>query len=211
VVDPSEYSASLKGDWGDAKADSTGTLTGTLDNSRTVVNAIPVNSVGGTNAYVGVRAHNVSASVYITNTFDVNDRLSVTTSAGFNRATIRLIGLTAAALNGDDQYQRFNPSAGLTYKLTQEVTAFFNYSEDNRVSTPEELECANPTTPCIVATNFLADPPLKQVVAKTFETGFRGTLAAGDRGSVQWNVSVYRSEDFDDILSVPSAIILHGY
>jgi iron complex outermembrane recepter protein len=190
---------------------STGTLIGSLDDSRTVLNAIPVNSVDGTNAYVGVRAHNVSASVYITNTFDVSDRLSATTSAGFNRATIRLIGLTAAALNGDDQYQRFNPSAGLTYKLTQEVTAFFNYSEDNRAPTPQELECANPTTPCIVATNFLADPPLKQVVAKTFETGLRGALATGDKGSVQWSVSLYRSEDFDDILSVPSAIILHGY
>ena len=189
----------------------TGIWMGTLDNSRTVVNAIPVNSVGGTNAYVGVRAHNVSASVYITNTFDVNHRLSVTTSAGFNRATVHLVGLTATALNGDDRYQRFNPSAGLTYKLTQEVTAFFNYSEDNRVPTPQELECADPTTPCIVATNFLADPPLKQVVAKAFESGFRGTLAAGDRGGVQWSVSAYRSKDFDDILSVPSAIILHGY
>jgi outer membrane cobalamin receptor len=69
----------------------------------------------------------------------------------------------------------------------------------------------SPTTPCILATNFLADPPLKQVVVKTFEAGLRGTLATGEKGSVQWSASLYRAEDFDDILSEPSAVVLHGY
>jgi iron complex outermembrane receptor protein len=189
----------------------TGVLTGTLDDSRTVVDAIPVNSVGGTDTTVGVRAHNVSSSVYVTNTFDVSDRLSVTASAGFNRATIHLLGLTGAALNGDELYQRFNPSGGFAYKLTEAVTAFFDYTENNRVPTPQELECASPTSPCIIATNFLADPPLKQVVAKTFETGLRGGFATSDTGHVQWNASLYRSNSHDDILSLPSAIPLRGY
>jgi outer membrane receptor protein involved in Fe transport len=43
-----------------------------------------------------------------------------------------------------------------------------------------------------------ADPPLKQVIARTLEAGLRGKLAGGWR----WNVGVFSSSNRDDILFV---------
>ena len=121
------------------------------------------------------------------------------------------MGVTGRSLSGDNQYQRFNPSAGLTYQLSPAATIYFNYSEDNRVPTPQELECASRGAPRLVATDFLADPPLKQVVSKTFETGIRGAFPAGESGNFRYCLSLYHAEDFDDIYEEPSDIILQGY
>lgn len=184
---------------------------GMLDNTRTVIDAIPVNSVGGSDTTVGLHAQNIYSSAYATDTLDLTDSLSLTASGGFNSARIHLIGVTGRSLNGDEQYQRFNPSAGLTYRLSPAATVFFNYSENNRVPTPQELECASRSTPCIVATDFLADPPLKQVVSKTLEAGLRGAFPARESGNFQWSLSLYRAEDFEDIYEEPSDIILQGY
>ena len=78
-------------------------------------------------------------------------------------------------LNGSHTFSRFNPMIGGTYKITPEVTAYAGYSEANRAPTPLELACADPARPCIVAAFLIADPPLKQVVSRTVEAGFRGT------------------------------------
>jgi outer membrane receptor protein involved in Fe transport len=106
------------------------------------------------------------------------------------------------ALNSDNTYNRFNPVIGGTYKITPELTAYAGYSEANRVPTPLELGCADPVRPCLIATFLVSDPPLKQVVSKTVEAGFRGTkeLAIGTLG---WKVGGFRATNDDDILAVP--------
>ena len=48
----------------------------------------------------------------------------------------------------------------------------------NRAPTPLELGCADPNNPCMIDNFLVPDPPLKQVVGKTFELGFRGTNAS---------------------------------
>ena len=86
-------------------------------------------------------------------------------------------------LNGNHTFSRFNPMIGGTYKITPELTAYAGYSEANRAPTPLELACADPARPCIVAAFLIADPPLKQVVSRTVEAGFRGTQGAEYRNA----------------------------
>lgn len=80
-------------------------------------------------------------------------------------------------LTGNHIYTRFNPMAGLTYKLMLNLSAYAGYSEANRAPTTAELGCADPTQPCLMQNFLVSDPHLKQVVSKTWRGGFRGNSA----------------------------------
>ncbi len=76
-------------------------------------------------------------------------------------------------LNSNNVFQRFNPAAGLTYKPSRFFNTYFNYSEASRAPTSIELGCADPDEPCNLPNALVSDPPLKQVVSRTFEVGIR--------------------------------------
>ena len=96
---------------------------------------------------------------------------------------------------------------GATYKISPDVTAYAGFSEANRAPTPLELGCADPLHPCIVASFLVSDPPLKQVVARTFEAGLRGSYDFGaEVGTLSWKLGVFRTDDQDDILNVPEPL-----
>ena len=153
-------------------------------------------TLASTNSYYGL---------YATDTFDVTQRLALTLSGRYNLAFVRLTDLGGTALSGDHRFGRFNPAAGATYKITPEVTAYAGYSEANRAPTPLELACADPTHPCVIDNFLVSDPPLKQVVAHTYEAGLRGGFPAFEEGGrITWNLGVFRTDSQDDILNVPS-------
>lgn len=54
--------------------------------------------------------------------------------------------------------------------------AYVGYSEGSRTPTSVELGCANPDNPCKLPNAMAGDPPLKQVVTKTWDLGLRGQL-----------------------------------
>ncbi len=149
--------------------------------------------------------------VYATDTFDITSRLSLTAGARLNIAHIRLDDQFGTALNGDNTYSRLNPVVGLTYKIMRGLTAYGGYSEANRAPTPLELGCADPAHPCLIDGFLIADPPLKQVVAHTYEAGLRGTLDVGDKGLLTWNSGAYRTDNDDDIIDIPSRISGFGF
>ena len=80
-------------------------------------------------------------------------------------------------LDGDHTFQRFNPAVGLTVG-TDALTFYAGYSEASRAPSPVELTCADEDDPCRLPNAFVADPPLEQVVAKTFEAGVRGAFGS---------------------------------
>ena len=65
-----------------------------------------------------------------------------------------------------------------------------------------ELSCADPEAPCKLPNAFISDPPLKQVVAKTWEGGFRGQFSNLLDGHLEWNAGVFHTENHDDILFI---------
>ncbi|MGZ5871326.1 MAG: TonB-dependent receptor [Bradyrhizobium sp.] len=155
---------------------------------------------------VELRATNQYSGLYALDTFDVTNALSITGGGRFNVAHIVLEDQIGSALNGNDTYTRFNPIIGGTYKIIPGLTAYAGYSEANRAPTPLELGCADPARPCIIAAFLVSDPPLKQVVARTEEAGLRGSkdLSIGTLG---WKVGVYRTNNTDDILAIPSPVL----
>jgi outer membrane receptor protein involved in Fe transport len=136
-------------------------------------------------------------------TFNLTDAFAITGGGRFNAARITLEDQLGADLNGDHTFYRFNPVIGGTYKITPELTAYAGYSEANRVPTPLELGCADPARPCLIAAFLVSDPPLKQVVSKTIEAGFRG-IKELNIGTLGWKIGGFRATNYDDIVAVPA-------
>jgi iron complex outermembrane recepter protein len=89
---------------------------------------------------------------------------------------------------------------GLNFNPTDRLTTYLSYNEGVRAPTAVELTCADPDAPCKLPNDFLADPPLDQVVSKTAEIGARG---AG--GSLwHWSAALYQTRLGDDIQFISS-------
>ncbi len=164
---------------------------------------------------VSLNAQNTYLGVYVLDNFDITDRLSLHVGARFNDAIISLQDLNGNEsgvdggpnINGTNSFNRINPVVGLTYKITPDISVYGSYSEANRAPTPLEIGCSSPETPCVIDNFLVADPPLKQIVAKTFEAGFKGSNQiawAAAPGRLDWSISGYHTENYNDIQSVPS-------
>jgi outer membrane receptor protein involved in Fe transport len=157
---------------------------------------------------VALHATNVYTGVYALDTIDLTNALSLTAGGRTNFADIRLDDLLGGSLTGDHSYYHVNPLVGATYKISSEVTAYAGFSVANRTPTPLELGCSDPNHPCIIGSFLISDPPLKQVIADTYEAGLRGTheIAPG-AGLISWELGVFRTDTADDILNVPSPFL----
>lgn len=159
--------------------------------------------LGGTTGYTGL---------YAVDALDLTPALTVTAGFRYNSAEIDTRDRSGLApeLNGSHTFSRFNPLAGLTYKLLDGLTVYGGYSQANRAPTPLELDCADATKPCLLEGSLVADPVLKQVVARTYEAGLRGKLEAGGN-TLQWNLGLFRTDSDNDIVSLASSIQGRGY
>ncbi|GAA0793283.1 TonB-dependent receptor [Marinobacterium sediminicola] len=135
--------------------------------------------------------------LYVSDTIDLSDRLSATLAGRYNYTSIQMRDGYGTELDGDHRFSRFNPAAGLRYRINPELNLYANYSEASRAPPPVELSCADPDAPCKLPNAFLSDPPLAQVVAKTWELGLRGQHSA-----TEWRAGVFRSVNHDDILFI---------
>ena len=129
----------------------------------------------------------------------------MTAGGRLNIAQLQMTDLTGASpdLNNDLTYTRFNPLVGVTYKVVPGLTAYGGYSESNRAPTPLELGCSNPNKPCLIESALVSDPPLNQVVSRTYEAGLRGDLPVWN-GRFDWKLGAYRTDVTDDIITTAS-------
>lgn len=151
-------------------------------------------------AHVRLNTETEHYSIFFADTFSVTDQFDITVSGRYNRTRIALMDQNGTELNGKHVFQRFNPSAGLTYEFMPELTFYGNYSESARAPTPMELSCSDPDAPCKLPNAFVSDPPLDQVVANTWEAGFRGRFADFGGGRLDWSAGVYRTINKNDII-----------
>jgi iron complex outermembrane receptor protein len=162
-------------------------------------------------APVDLKTRNTYYGLYATDTVDLTSKLSLTFGGRFNLAQIRLEDQLGTELNGSHQFSRFNPVIGATYKLTPNATLYAGYSEANRAPTPVELACSDPARPCLLDNFLVADPPLKQVVSRTYEAGIRGQFAPGKNDRFSWSFGVFTTDSADDIIRVLSEIAGRGF
>ncbi|HEU5136770.1 MAG TPA: TonB-dependent receptor [Steroidobacteraceae bacterium] len=137
-------------------------------------------------------------SLYFVDTFDVTERLSLTASGRYDDTRVRLTDRSGQSpeLNGNHQFARFNPALGIAWRVRPAATVYANIAQSTRAPTPVELACASEDAPCNLPNAFLADPPLDEVVANSFEAGAGGTLANGMR----WHAGAFHIVNDDDIL-----------
>jgi len=149
--------------------------------------------------------------LYASDTFSLRKDLFLSLSGRFNHATLSMDDQLGTALNGEHAFQRVNPSSGLAYQPWRAFGVYGNFGESSRAPTPIELTCANPTDPCRLPNGFVGDPPLDQVVARTFELGTRGRVA-GQGGRVDYEAAAFRTTNHDDILFISSGMVANsGY
>jgi outer membrane receptor protein involved in Fe transport len=145
--------------------------------------------------------------LYVADYFSVSPRLTINGSARFTRGSVQLRDQIGTDLDGDHDFTRLNPSAGLTYAFRPEVIGFASLALASRMPTPSELSCADPEDPCRLPNAFVSDPPLEQVVSRTLEAGIRSR-----RGSIDWTATVFRTVNVDDLLFISSgALTNEGY
>lgn len=171
--------------------------------------------LSGVNQNTDAFARTRNIGLFVTNTLALDKRLSLTASGRYNHANVRLAGSSLdnngnpRDLGGDNTFSRFNPALGVTFSPTSSYTNYLSYTEGMRTPTPVELTCANPNDPCRLPNAFLADPPLKPVVSRTYELGARGTSGPG----LQWTAALFRTSLRDDIqfISTSGGLLNAGY
>ncbi len=155
-----------------------------------------------------IKTHTRTWSLYLTDTFSITDKLALTLSGRYNNTSVKTGDRSHQnplvdpddpdELNGEHDYERFNPAVGLNWSFHPDIVAYGSYSESARAPTPVELACADPDAPCNLPNAFLADPPLEQVVTKSLEFGFRGKL----NPDVRWHLGTFHSINNDDIIFI---------
>ncbi len=148
--------------------------------------------------------------VFLSDTLPLGQTLTAEIGLRWNHARIILEDQLGTALNGDHSFSRLNPGVELDWAVTPAISLRAGYAESNRVPTEAELSCADENAPCSLANFFVADPPLEQVVAKTFELGASGRHMAG-AWSIDWLASAYRATNTNDIQFVASSTRGRGF
>ena len=163
-----------------------------------------------------IRTETESVSLYATTILDLSDTLTLTLSARANDTDVTLRDKSGERreLNGSHGYFRVNPAIGLTWQIGSNHNLYSSYSESSRTPTPIELSCnegifdlavefaiaagENPDDvnfECRLPNAFLADPPLDDVIASSFEVGARGFL-----GELSYSLGLFHTTNHDDIL-----------
>jgi len=176
---------------------------GALDETRL---AIP-GEIFVAESFTDLAAETSSFGLYFSNIFTLSNSVALTLSGRYNHTEIRLRDQLGTELNGDHDFNRFNPAVGITSALSDKLTFYVGYTESSRAPSPVELTCADENDPCRLPNAFLADPPLEQVVAKTVELGVRGRWNGGT-----WHTGLFQTQNDDDILFISAgALTNQGY
>ena len=167
-----------------------------------------------TDAATNLETETETTSFYFMNAMSLTEQLTLVLSGRLNNTLLDLQDLSGerAELNGEHDFFRFNPAVGLTFQPTDNLNVYGSYSESNRAPTPVELACNDSVYDrradlyyggdeddvefeCRLPNAFLADPPLNDVVSKSFEAGVRG-----DIGMVDYHLGFFHTTNHDDIL-----------
>ena len=162
-------------------------------------------------ARVDLRGVSRTWSLFASQTLSLGAHTHFTLSGRYNQTRIQnrdqlTPGGGSGSLDGDHRYGRFNPAAGLVYAPTTSFSLYGGYSEGSRTPTAIELGCADPANPCRLPNAMAGDPPLRQVVTRTWEAGLRGGGPAW-----HWRAGVFRAVNDDDILFVVGTQVGYGY
>jgi outer membrane receptor protein involved in Fe transport len=132
---------------------------------------------------VAVVARTRNTALFVADTLPLGSRLSARLGLRWNEASVALDDQLGTAIEGQHHFRRLNPGVEVDYRLNSALSLRAGWSQANRAPTPAELACADPQAPCSLTNFFVGDPPLKQVVATSWQVGASGRLEARGRSS----------------------------
>jgi outer membrane receptor for ferrienterochelin and colicin len=150
------------------------------------------------NGFVTLESDLETWSAFASDAISLSDRMTLTLSARYNSTQVDNVDPTGVNpdLEGSHSYDRLNGGIGLQYEVLETASVYTSIQQSSRTPTPVELACSEPEAPCNLPNSFLADPPLEDVVATSFEFGLRGSTAYFDR----WRLGVFYTLSEDDIV-----------
>ncbi len=152
-----------------------------------------------------IKTSNQSASLFVSDTWSLTPQVSLTAAGRYDRTRILLRDQTGAQaeLNGTHVFHLFNPSFGASYRVSPRLNVYGSVGQSARAPSAIELACseevlemAGEDEECRLPNAFLADPPLKEVVARNFEFGFRGHW----NEMTKYHLGVFHSTNKNDII-----------
>lgn len=173
---------------------------------------LPIN-LGDIEDTVKLNGKSWTYSLFATDTMSINERLHLTAAARYNNTRIKNTDILNApsdsnSLGGKHKFDRLNPSIGAVYLFPeQNMSIFGSYAESSRAPTSIELGCANKDNACLLPNAMAGDPPLNQVIAKSFDGGLRGRIGS----NFNWSVSAYHTQNINDIQFIWSGTGSRGY
>lgn len=184
---------------------------GALTATRGVEGLGPVVDLpGGLIAPVDLVTRSHYWGLFLAEELPLTRRLSLEVGLRWNDALVVLADQRGTALDGRHRFRRLNPGVELDWALDEALSLRAGYAEANRAPTPAELSCADAAAPCSLTNFFLGDPPLRQVVARSYELGAGGKLATGG-WRIDWDLSAWRSDSTDDISFIASPVRGRGF
>ncbi|MEG3122384.1 TonB-dependent receptor [Sphingomonas sp. GB1N7] len=169
------------------------------------------NSENAFDARVDLRGRTTSFSLYGLDTLHLTRTLQIDLSARYDHSSVRnrdriTPGGGTGSLDGDHKFSKLNPAISVAWNPNKAIGVDAAVAQTSRAPSAIELGCSDPASPCRLPNALAGDPPLKQVVATTFEGGVHG----GGKG-LTWRVGAFRTDARDDILFVADDTAGFGY
>jgi outer membrane receptor protein involved in Fe transport len=169
------------------------------------------NSENAFDARVDLSGHTQTMSLYGTDSMTLTPALRLDAAARYDSTRVHnrdriAPGGGPGSLEAVHEFNRLNPAFALSWSQSPALALTAAAAETSRAPSAIELGCADPENPCRLPNALAGDPPLKQVVARTFELGGHGTLAA-----MTWQVTAFSATNRDDILFVTDDTSGFGY
>ena len=142
-----------------------------------------------------------SVGAYATDTFTPLVWLTITGSLRYDRTHLSIDNRLAPASGGAHTFDRPNPSAGANFRWSDRLDFYLHYGEGFRAPSAIELSCASETDPCPLPVAFSSDPPLRKVVARSYEAGLHARPTDAARASLAF----FLTNVDDDIFFVSSS------
>jgi len=165
----------------------------TLNDNRTLSN-----NTGEYENNTNLSGRTQTFGIYAVDTLSFNKNWHVTAGVRYNYQEVdntdKRADQSDGSLTEKASWSRINPTIGLTYKYSNNFSTYASYGEANRAPTSIELGCSNPAIACQLPTQMADDPPLDDVVAKTYEWGYRGQTEL-----LSYSGAIYASINHDDL------------
>jgi len=155
---------------------------------------------------VTVVTHLRDVSLFASADVPLANWLSIEGGLRWSDNRVELVDRIGTDLNGKHRFRRLSPAIELDIEPFEFLDLSLGWAETSRNPTPAELSCADPDAPCALANFFVADPPLKQVVARNWhaEAGY-------DAGPLTLHFGLWRSDTRNDIRHIASDIRGRAY